>query len=101
MPAPVPLLSKPQEFSGFWRPKPGSILADGSLVDYAGHRRFNGPCFVPYTVGYEPDANYNRQHARRERYAAAGWTYACATRWPSVLPNSRVICVERNAVPKA
>lgn len=79
--------------TGVWRPKPGSILEDGSVVDYRGEVCRSGQCFVPDDFGC--GKGWDKQLPRRTAYSAAGWTYAPARRWPSMMPISGTVCVER------
>lgn len=73
------------EFNGYWRAKPGSVMADGSVVDYRSIGHYAGPCFVPD----------NLKPARKAALGAVGWCVTPARDWPSILPAQGLACIHR------
>lgn len=74
------------------RALPGSLLADGSVVDYQGKAHARGPCFVPGDLGLRNVARLGR---RKELFGRAGWHVCPARDWPSVLPAAGLACIVR------
>lgn len=75
------------------RPLPGSLLADGSVVDYRGEVQARGPCFVPADLGVGRRVVILGR--RKNLLGAAGWHKVPASQWPSVLPAQGVGCIVR------
>ena len=78
------------------RCKPGSLLADGSIIDYQGQPMADGPCWVPYRLG----ASWSRATSRIKLANAAGWQPIgpLHSKYPGIPPTIGVICVIRSAV---
>ena len=76
-------------------PKPGSIGADGGLVDYAGMICLVGPCFIP-----DPRARPHTatRAARLRLINEAGWRLTPAKDWPGMAPQAGLICVRRERI---
>lgn len=79
------------EFAVLVRAKPGSVLADGSVVDWLGVPHLRGPCFVPREFG----VSIRRTISRTRALALAGWRYTPAVHMPAIPPNDRVVCIDR------
>ncbi len=79
--------------NGQLRPKPGSILDGGAVVDERGQIRAMGPCFVPSDLG-----STSRAAVRSEAYSRAGWMRVRAVAdWPGIPFSRGSICVARGA----
>jgi hypothetical protein len=76
----------------FRRLKPGSLLADGSVVDWFGNPSVNGVCFIPGDFG----ATWAHREARCNLLNAAGWRFQRDPRfWPGIPPVGSAICIGR------
>lgn len=67
------------------RPKPGSIMADGSVIDYQGAQWSHGPCFIPNMIT-------GRRKAWLGRF---GWCKTPARDMPAIPPRQGLVCIHR------
>ena len=67
--------------------KPGSLTADGAVIDVHGKCRVNGPCFVPFDA---------LSPTRKALMGAAGWHRENrAAFWPGIPQSNRDMCIVR------
>lgn len=67
--------------------KPGSLTADGAIVDHYGKVQTEGPCFVPFDA---------LSPARKGLMGAAGWHMERRPgKWPGFAPTRRSACIVR------
>lgn len=72
---------------------PGSLLPDGSVIDFKGIAQLQGPCWIPANVGRK--GGWDRQLPRRWLLRNAGWHYCPARDWPSLKPGPDLVCIVR------
>lgn len=78
---------------------PGSLMPDGSIVDYAGVVQSTGPCWVPKGLGFGVPSKENPKARRRAQMVIdVGWKVVYARDYPSIPPRDNLTCVRREIV---
>ena len=67
---------------------PGSVDADGNVIDYRGELHHDGPCFIPDNI----------KPARKAVLGSFGWCKVRAADWPCIMPVEGVACIVRETV---
>lgn len=78
----------PREFRAkLGKLKPGSLTADGAIIDHRGIETERGPCFVPFDA---------LSPARKGLMGEAGWHMERRPgKWPEIPPSRRHACIVR------
>lgn len=75
------------------RLKPGSLTADGAVIDMNGVAQEAGPCFIPARFGVIAHCHLA---GRADALNRAGWRHVrAAADWPSIPPTQGALCVVR------
>lgn len=65
---------------------PGSLTAEGAVVDHAGEINAEGPCFVDLR---------KLKGRRRDTMRRVGWSIVRAENWPCLPPRRGLQCIQR------